>query len=334
MYGFYPIKKVLKKARLEPTRNGKLSMASQGQTIKRIKNELIYFFLRLFFTFIGILNRRIAFKVFEALGLTAYWLTGSLRKRTVRQLKRVFGSQFNDAQIQKMARDVFINLARNTVDAIRLQKYDAQAMDRLVRAEGLDKIDRLWKDGRGMLLLTGHIGNWELLAAYMAFKGYPLHVIAAPLYDTRLDRLLVENRRHFGARVIARGANATRKILQALRNNEMIGILIDQDSKTYEGVFVDFMGTEAVTPAGPVFLAMKTSTPLVAMAIHIEKDYRHVIEVDDEIKLENTGDPKRDVEINAQRCSKAVEKLILRHPTQWIWVHNRWKTKRKTDKTG
>ena len=89
------------------------------------------------------------------------------------------------------------------------------------------------------------------------------------------------------------------------------------------------MGKEAVTPAGPVFLAMKTNTPLIPFAIHIEKDYRHVVDIGDEIQLEMSGDPKRDLETNAQRCSKAVEQLILRHPTQWIWVHNRWKTKRK-----
>lgn len=304
-------------------------MANSRRIKKHIKNGLIYIFLRLLFTVIGLVNRRIAFGIFEALGLTAYCLAGKLRKRAVTQLKRVFKKQFRDAQIRKMAREVFLNLARNTVDAIRLQKYDPQTMDRLVRAEGLEKIDRVLKNGKGLLLLTGHMGNWELLCAYMAFKGYPLHVIAAPLYDSRLDKLLVENRRHFGAQVIARGPSATRKILQTLRKNEIIGILIDQDSKTYEGVFVEFMGKEAVMPAGPVFLAMKTNTPLIPFAIHIEKDYRHVVEVGDEIKIEITGDPKRDLEVNAQRCSKAVEKLILRHPTQWIWVHNRWKTKRK-----
>jgi len=304
-------------------------MANSMRTKKRIKNGLIYILLRLLFAFIGTINRRIAFSIFEALGLTAYCLAGKLRKRTFKQLKRVFGNQSSDAQIRKMAREVFLNLARNTVDAIRLRKYSPQTIERLVRANGLEKIDRLLKNGKGLLLLTGHIGNWELLAAYMAHKGYPLHVIAAPLYDSRLDKMLVENRQHFGARVIARGASATRKILQALRKNEIIGILIDQDSKTYEGVFVDFMGKEAVTPAGPVFLAMKTNTPLIPFAIHIEKDYRHVVDIGDEIQLEMSGDPKRDLETNAQRCSKAVEQLILRHPTQWIWVHNRWKTKRK-----
>lgn len=307
-------------------------MVYNRQTRKRIKNGLIYFFLRLFFSFILFLNRRIAFGIFEALGLAAYFLAGSLRKRTFKQLKRVFGNRFSDDRIRKMAREVFLNLARNTVDAIRLKGYDAETMDRLVRANGLEKIDQLLKKGKGLLMLTGHIGNWELLAAYIAFKGYPLHVIAAPLYDPRLDKLLVENRQHFGAKVIARGAGATRKILQALKKNETIGILIDQDSKTYEGVFVDFMGKEAVTPAGPVFLAMKTNTPLIPMAIHIEKDYRHVIEVGDEIALENTGDQERDLAFNAQLCSKAVEDLIFRHPTQWIWVHNRWKTKRKEER--
>lgn len=303
-------------------------MSAFKRTIKRIKNSLIYVFIRLFFTFIVIINRHIAFKIFETLGRTAYCLAGSLRKKTIYHMKMVLGDQFSDAYIRKMAKDVFINLARNMVDAIRLQKYDAQAVDSLVTAKGLGKIDRLLKNGNGLLLFTGHIGNWELLAAYLAFKGYPLHVVAAPIYDPRLDKLVAENRQRSGARIITRGNHATRKILQALRKNEIVGILIDQDSKKYEGVFVDFMGKEAYTAMGPVYLAMKTNTPLMPIAIHMEKDYRHVIEVGDEIKLKINGNPEQDLISNTQRCSKAIESFVLQHPTQWIWMHNRWKTRR------
>jgi KDO2-lipid IV(A) lauroyltransferase len=196
---------------------------------------------------------------------------------------------------------------------------------------GLEKIDGALKKGKGLLLLTSHSGNWELLGAYLAFKGYPLHVVGAPSYDPRLDKLIIKNRQHSGARYIARGASASKKILQALRRNEIIGLLIDQDSKKFDGVFVDFMGREAFTPKGPVLLAIKKNAPIVPIAIHMHRDYRHLIEVGDEIALEISGDEAHDLTVNTQKCSKAIEKYILEQPTQWIWMHNRWKTKRAVD---
>lgn len=303
-------------------------MALFKRTRKRLKNWAIYIFIRTGITVTMKMERDTAIKFFETLGRLGYYLAASERKKTITHLTMVFGNRYSDTRIEQMAKDVFLNLARNMVDAIRIQKYDEQSIDSLVIANGLEKIDRALENGRGLLLLTGHSGNWELLGAYLAFKGYPLHVVGAPIYDPRLDELIIRNRQHSGARYIARGTSASKKILQALRRNEILGLLIDQDSKKFEGVFVDFMGRDAYTPMGPVLLAMKTNAVLMPITIHIRTDYRHVIEVGDEIELEVTGNKNRDLFVNTQRCSKAVEGFIFQQPTQWVWMHDRWKTKK------
>jgi KDO2-lipid IV(A) lauroyltransferase len=309
-------------------------MAFFKRTGKRFKNKAIYIFIRTAITFVMKMERGTAIKFFETFGKLGYYLAASERKKTIKHLTMVFGNQDPDIRIEQMAKDVFLNLARNMVDAIRLQKYDAKSIDSLVSAKGLGKIDRALENGRGLLLLTGHLGNWELLGAYLAFKGYPLHVVGAPIYDPRLDELIIRNRQHSGARYIARGASASKKILRALRSNEILGLLIDQDSKKFEGVFVDFMGKEAYTPVGPVLLAMKTNAVLMPITIHMREDYHHVIDVGDEIELEVTGDKNHDLLVNTQRCSKAIEKIIFQQPTQWVWMHDRWKTKKKIDSKG
>lgn len=295
---------------------------------KRIKNWLIYVFAKVGFMFINAIPREYALIFFRSLGWLGYYLVPSERKKTIKHLNLVFNGKYSEKQIKAMAKEIFLNLSRNMVDAFRISTFNASSIDTIVRTKGLDKIDKVLARGKGIIAITGHIGNWELLGAYLAFKGYPLNVIGAPIYDPRLDEMVVKNRTASGAGYIARGS-ATKGILRALRKKEMIGILMDQDSTRNEGVFIDFLGFEAFTPVGPVALALKTGAPVLPMTIHIQENNVHFIEVFDEIELITTGDKKKDLIINTQKCSKVLEQSIMNHPTQWVWMHERWKTKKE-----
>ena len=223
------------------------------------------------------------------------------------------------------AREVFVHLAKNAIDVMRLGSNTKEALDRIVAAEGLEHLDRASEEGKGIILLSGHIGNWELLGAYLALKGYPLSVVGRSLNNRRLDRLLVAHRERFGLRNIARG-KATRQILRALRRGEMVGFLMDQDTKI-AGTFVDFFGRPAYTPTGPVTLALKLGTPIVPVAIHREQDDTYHLVVRPPIELARTDDGTEDERINTAICSKILEDFIREHPAQWVWMHSRWKTK-------
>ena len=154
-------------------------------------------------------------------------------------------------------------------------------------------------------------------------KGYPTYVVGRQLNNPGLDRLVTVNRARAGIRNIVRG-QSTRAILRALRQGGMVGFLIDQDTKV-EGVFVDFFGRPAYTPVGPVVLARKTGAPIVPAAIHREADDTHHVVVREAIPLVRTGNEREDRRVNTERCSKALERFIREHPTQWVWMHRRWK---------
>lgn len=303
-------------------------MARLKRIKKRVKNWFIYVFVKFGYTFLNGTKRVTAFKLFCTLAPIGYYVVPSERKKTIAHLTKVFGNQYSPEKIREMAKEVFINLARNMVDAFRISQLTPENIDQLIQYEGLEKIDSVLQRGKGCLLITGHIGNWELLGAFVSLKGYPLSVIGAPIYDPRLDKMVVNNRKASGAQFIARGS-ATRQIIRALKNNELIGILIDQDTKKVAGELVDFLGHKAYTPVGPVEIAYKFDCPLVPIAIHIKKDNTHFVEVGDEIILKWTNNHEQDRINNTQRCSKAIEHFILQHPTQWVWMHKRWQTKKK-----
>lgn len=293
---------------------------------KRIKNWFIYILVKGGLRWINLVQRSTAIKFLQTLSLSGFYLVRSERRKTIKHLTMVYGKEMAEREIYQMAKAVFLNLGRNMADAFRIPCYNSQNIDRYVRAKGLEKLDRALQKGKGVLALAGHVGNWELMGGYLAMNGYNLNVVGAPIYDSRLDDLVVNNRLQSGMKYIARGS-ATREIIRALRRNEIVGLLIDQDTRHVDGVFVDFFGEKAYTPVGPVILAMKTQAAVVPMAIHIQKDNRHLVEIDEELDLIFTNDESYDRIHNTQICSDAIEKFIRKYPAQWVWMHQRWKTK-------
>jgi len=296
------------------------------RTRKRIKNWLIYVAIRAGMMWMSEVQRATAQKFLGTLALWGYYLVKSERRKTLKNLTKVYGETHSPEQIKQMAKDVFVNLGRNMADAFCLSRFNAKNVDRFVQSSGLENLDKALQKGKGIIALTGHIGNWELMGAFLVIKGYPVNVVGAPIYDLRLDALVVSNRMSSGMKYIARG-DATRQIIRVLRKNEIIGILTDQDTRKVDGVFVDFLGYEAYTPVGPVILAMKTGAAIVPMAVHLKKNGNHFIDIRPALELRFTGDLETDRIENTKLCNDALTDFILRHPTQWVWMHERWKTK-------
>ena len=220
---------------------------------------------------------------------------------------------------------VFAELGKNLWEMVRLTRASREDVLEMVEIHGRERLDRALSRGKGLVVVTGHLGSWELMAAHWSALGYPVNVVATPLKDPKLDALLVSMRERFGARNIPRGGGG-RDLLRALRRKEIVAILIDQDTRV-PGVYVDFMGTEAHTPAGVVRLVMRSGAPVISMAIHRRGDGGHLIEVGQEIEMRITEDVEEDVRENTARLSKAVETFIRLHPRQWVWMHERWKTR-------
>lgn len=290
---------------------------------KRLKNWLIYRFIQLLAFCVIRLPRGAALKLCGFLGRVAYWLVRDARRMTIKNLSRAFGWPKRHPRLARTARRVFINAGKNVADLILLPRLSRNDVDRLVRVKGRHHIDRAMAQGRGIIVITGHIGNWELMAAFFATRGYPVNVVARRVYDPRLDRILNDLRKNANVRGISRDQDA-REMIRILRRGEILGLLMDQDTKV-RGVFVPFFGRTAHTPAGPAILAMKTKAVVVPMAVHRQRDDTYLITVEQPLKLVCTGNQEEDILANTAACTSALERFIRMDPAQWVWMHDRWR---------
>ena len=290
---------------------------------KRIKNTIIYFFVLFFVHFIRLVPRRIGIAMMRTLGRIAFWAARSERDKTIRHLTFAFGKEKSAKEIKGLARSVFLHFSMAAVDAIRIPVFVKKGINQFVSTENMQYAENARDAKRGPIILTAHFGNWEFMGAWLAQNGFPLRVIGTSAYDPRLDKMIVKTRNGAGYKNIARGKN-TREIIRVLRQGIPLGILIDQDTRV-EGVFVDFFGRKAHTATGPVVLAQKFNVPIVPIFIRLKKDLNYHIECFPPIKLEDTGNPEKDLVVNTQKCSDAIEQMVQRYPEQWVWMHERWK---------
>lgn len=245
----------------------------------------------------------------------------------MRHLTWAYGKDRSSGEIRRMAKSVFLHFSTVAVDAIRIPVIIRNNIDRYVTAEGIEHLETAVAEGKGVILITGHFGNWELLGTWLAQKGYPLKVVGTSAYDPRLDNMIVETRNKAGYFNIARG-KGTREIIRCLRNGQLIGMLIDQDTSV-EGVFVQFFGRWAHTATGPAVLAQKFKCPVVPIFIRLRRDLTYRIECQSAITLSQTGEEETDILTNTQKCSDAIEQMIRRYPAQWVWMHERWKKQKE-----
>jgi KDO2-lipid IV(A) lauroyltransferase len=303
--------------------------SSKGKPIrKRIKNWFLYRLITSIISLLNLLPRNIAISVGAVLGRLAYLLIRDARSRTQRNLGMAFGNQLDEGEINKLGRRVFENVGKNVADAVRLKKMRWQDVEKIIDIEGLEHFDEAYRKGKGVIGFTGHIGNFELMAAYFSLRGYKLSVIGREVYDPRLDQLLVENRESVGLENIPSSAGI-KPILKVLRAGKFLGVLADQDSSRVRGVFVDFFGRAARTPVGPVLLAYKTGSPIIPMAIVRKGKNRYKIIVKPQVQLVFSEDREKDILDVTQRCTQVLESIIREHPDQWLWMHDRWRSRPK-----
>ena len=197
-------------------------------------------------------------------------------------------------------------------------------LSRIVTFEGGEYIARALAEGNGAIILTGHFGNWELLAASIVAEGYTLRPLARRLRSKRLNALLNAYRERAGYTGIDRDGGI-RGALRCLKQNELLGILADVDTKI-DGVFVDFFGRPAYTPYSPVAIALKTRAPILPTFIIRQPDDSHRVIVEPPLALEQSGDKQHDFVVNTQKFTKVIESYVRLYPEQWVWMHERWKT--------
>ncbi|MGB8656742.1 MAG: lysophospholipid acyltransferase family protein [Candidatus Zixiibacteriota bacterium] len=293
---------------------------------KRIKNWFLFRLITTLVSFLNFLPRNWAVSLGGFLGKLSYFLIGEARRTTLHNLSLAFGDTLDEVGTRKLARKVFENLGKNVADFVRLKNMKWEDVEKITEIEGLEYFDQAYRAGKGVIGFTGHIGNFELMAAYFSLRGYKLSVVGREVYDPRLDRLLLKSRESVGLENIPSSAGI-KPILKVLRAGEFLGVLADQDSSRVRGVFVNFFGRPARTPAGPALLAYKTGSSIIPMAIVRTDGNRYKIIVRPPVDLVFSDDREKDIMDVTQRCTQVLESIIREYPDQWLWMHDRWKSK-------
>ena len=265
-----------------------------------------------------------ALSVGGLLGALAFWAARTERHRAYANLHSSFAEK-SPKEIRDIACSCFRNMGKNIVEVLCFPRLSLHTINQLVSVEGHEALESALAKQRGVILLTGHFGNWEMMGASLALNGHPLMVIARRLRSARIDALLCEHRRHVGMEILFRG-DSMRQGLRFLKRNGILAILADVDTAT-PGVFVDFLGREAYTPYGPVAIALKTGAALVPMFIVRLSDNSHRVTIHKPMELSSTGNWEADLLANTQRFTSLIESYVRRFPEQWIWMHPRWKTR-------
>ena len=229
--------------------------------------------------------------------------------------------QLSPDEREQLITKVFGNIARMLVAIARFPKLNASNIGDWISYEGLEHYLDAKRAGRGVLIATAHLGNWELSAFAHALLTEPMNVMIRPLDNTLIDRLVESCRTLSGNRLIYKRDGA-RAVLRALHNNEAVGILIDQNTAAAEGVFVDFFGMPACANRGFVKLAHHSGAPVIpGFAVWDDAQARYVLHFYPPVPM--SGDEAADT----QRLHAVIESIIRRYPGQWMWIHRRWKTR-------
>lgn len=262
------------------------------------------------------------------LGGIAYYVVADARNKAKKHLTMCFPDK-TSKEINQIIKTIFKYEAKNFFELLNFPKMNDKFFDSIAQMEQEQKdiFDRLLSRKKGILALSGHLGNWEILAAGVA-KHYPLNVVAKKIYIEELNNMLVHYRNIKNVKVILRSElSSARKMLKALKNNEIIAMLIDQDTSV-QSVFVDFFGMPASTPLGLASIALKVGTPVVLAVDKRLPNGTHKYVISDEIvPPESTGDFDTDVKNFTAKLTKYLEDFIRENPEQWVWFHERWKTK-------
>jgi KDO2-lipid IV(A) lauroyltransferase len=268
------------------------------------------------------LPERLGLALGRRIGDVLWWLLPRRRRVALDNVERSFGQQISFQDRRRLARRSFQHVGMTVIEACRYFFRPTGMLLARVRTEGMEHLRAAAGRGQGVLVLTAHYGNWELLAAAHGLSGLPLSIVMRPLDHPLLNDLAVRFRRRSGAELIVK-RQAVREIMQALRRRRMVGILLDQNATRSEGVFVPFFGMLASTSKGLAVLALRTGAPVVPVFLRREPGGGHCLEVAPEVPVPSDGD----VVAFTESFTRAIEAAIRRAPEQWLWMHARWRTR-------
>jgi KDO2-lipid IV(A) lauroyltransferase len=261
----------------------------------------------------------------RALGAAWHRLDPPHRRVARENLRRALPEVPEDRR-RAIARESFRHFGAVAVDLLRFPAYRAADLPRLAEIAGWEHLEAAHRDGRGALVVSGHFGHWELVALIQGFRGRPMDMITRPLDNPRLEARLARARTVSGNRVVHK-RSAVRGMLRALREGRSVAIVIDQNYREANRVFVDFFGTAAATTPALGVIAVRTGAPIVPVFSWPLPDGRYRIEYLAPLRPDPGADGAEEASRLTAACTRLIEEQIRRRPEVWLWMHRRWRTR-------
>lgn len=298
------------------------------KNLKIFLRELIYIFSKIlvfvvkFIPYDFIVNLGGKFSVL-------YFKVSKDRNDVVKHLKIAFPDK-SEKEILDLKKEFAIHIGKTFIEFLKLASNGVD-FDKRCEIEGKEFLIEALGKKKGVLLLTGHIGNWELFGAYLAHLNYTkINVVAKKIYYEKLNDLLINIRKMSNVHTLMRN-ESTKDMIKCLKNNECLGILIDQDTNV-KSCFVEFFGKECSTPIGATVFAMHYDSIVLPVFISRIENNRHRMIIKKPVDLVKTFDIEKDIIVNTQNFTKIIEDQIKSNPAQWVWMHKRWKRQRDDKK--
>lgn len=258
----------------------------------------------------------------KVLGFLFYNLSSRYRKIALKNLQMVFPER-SLKENQKIARNVFANFGMTATEFLRMPSMTENEFTERVTFEGIEYFDAALAEGNGVLVVTAHFGNWELMSARLLREGYPIDAVARDPELSDTAKLLREIR--YKSRTVNNiyPKNSMLPVARALKQNRIVGVVADQHD--FNGIVLDFLGHPARTPVGPAVLALLTGAKLMTAFCYRKADYTFHIRIYPSFSPEPSGDKAADIERIMKRLTATTEEIIREFPDQWLWFHDRWR---------
>ncbi|SPE24165.1 Lipid A biosynthesis acyltransferase [Candidatus Sulfotelmatomonas gaucii] len=275
---------------------------------------------------LGRMPRAVARRFAAFIAFAVYWCFGRLRRVGLRNLEMALPELPSKTQ-KKILRRVYIHLGWQLVEFCRMSRYTAENTRDWMRTDGLEHYLAAQAKGKGVLIITGHLGAWELSSLYHSLMGHPMGMVIRRLDNRKLDEY-VNGIRCLHGNFVVHKDDFGRGLLKAMHEGGTVGILMDTNMTPPQGEFVKFFGIDACTGTGLAHIARKTGAAVLPGFMFWEpSEKKYVLRFGEEVAIPHTENVGADILEGTQRCTAVLESWIRRYPDQWLWIHRRWKTR-------
>jgi KDO2-lipid IV(A) lauroyltransferase len=291
-----------------------------------MRQNLQYWLVLIVARTLGRMPRAVARRFAGVLAFAVYWTFGRLRRVGVRNLEMAL-PELPIEERTRILRRVYVHLGWQLVEFCRMRRYTAKNTRNWIRTEGLDHFLAAQARGNGVLIVTGHLGAWELSSFYHSLMGHPMGMVIRRLDNSPLDDYVNRIRCLHGNTVVHKD-DFGRSLLTSMHAGQTVGILMDTNMTPPQGAFVQFFGIEACTATGLAHIARKTGAAVLpGFMLWEPSERKYILHFGPELEIPQFGDPAADILAATQQCTHAIETWIRRYPDQWLWIHRRWKTR-------